>query len=135
MEQYKIEVKGIVKLNDKYLIIKKWYDDRIVDPYQWEFIDGKVLFGEEPDTAVLRLINENTGLFVSVNKILYTWNYMLGDVCNLGIAYLCEAQDDEVTLSEELHDYEWITKDQFAEYISNNRMLDDINKAFERYNM
>ena len=46
MNAYRILVKGIVKKDDRYLIVEKWYDDNIMDPYQWEFLDGEAEFGE-----------------------------------------------------------------------------------------
>ena len=39
MDQIVIKVKGIVKHEDKYLVVKQWYDDRILDPYRCQFID------------------------------------------------------------------------------------------------
>ena len=39
MNRYAIIVKGIVRYEDKYLLVQRWYDDRIEDPYQWEFVD------------------------------------------------------------------------------------------------
>lgn len=129
MEKYKILAKGIVKSDDKYLIVQKWYDDRISDPYQWEFIDSKVDFGESPDKAVIRIISENTGIIASINRILYTWSFMVGEVCNIGIAYECIACSEEVCLSEELTDYCWITKEEFSNYIKNEMLLNDVKKC------
>ncbi|HEX3020865.1 MAG TPA: NUDIX domain-containing protein [Lachnospiraceae bacterium] len=129
MEKYRILVKGIVKNVNSYLIVEKWYDDRIQNPYQWEFIDGKINFGESPDKAVVRLIHENTGLNVQIDRILYTWSFMVGEVCNIGISYLCLTGMEDVLLSEELHDYKWIRKEDFHKYIENNAMLEDIEKA------
>ena len=129
MEKYKLIVKGIVKSDDKYLIIKKWYDDRISDPYQWEFIDGKVEFGESPDKAVVRIIGEDTGVMAAINRILYTWSFMVGDVCNIGIAYECIGCSDAVFLSEELSDYCWIKKEEFHNYIKNEMLLKDVQKS------
>lgn len=40
MNKYRILVKGIVQKGNRYLTVEKWYDDNIVEPYQWEFIDG-----------------------------------------------------------------------------------------------
>ena len=40
MNRFGIKLKGIVKKEDKFLILQKWYDDRITEPYQWEFVDG-----------------------------------------------------------------------------------------------
>lgn len=40
MDKYRILVKGIVQCQDHYLVVEKWYDDRIFDPlsvgiYRW----------------------------------------------------------------------------------------------------
>ena len=129
MEKYKIMVKGIVQFEDKYLIVERWYDDRVVDPYQWEFIDGKLIFGEIPEKGVQRLIFENTGLSVLINRILYTWSFMVGDVCNIGISFLCISIQDEVIFSEEINDYKWVKKDELVNYIDNKAILADIDKA------
>ena len=131
MNAYRILVKGIVKRDDKYLIIEKWYDDNIMDPYQWEFLDGEAEFGESPDVAVIRMIQEQTGLTAGVDRILYTWTFMVGSVCNLGLTYLCytDMEEDDVQLSEDLHDCRWVSADEFGEFISNQRMLEDIEKA------
>ncbi len=131
MNAYRILVKGIVKRDDKYLIVEKWYDDNIMDPYQWEFLDGEAEFGESPDVAVVRMIQEQTGLTAEVDRILYTWTFMVGSVCSLGLTYLCytDMEEDDVQLSEDLHDCRWVSADEFSEFISNQRMLEDIEKA------
>lgn len=131
MNAYRILVKGIVQKDDRYLVVEKWYDDNISQPYQWEFLDGEAEFGESPDAAVIRLISEQTGLTAEVDRILYTWTFMIGSVCNLGLAYLCftEMNEDSVLLSEELNDSRWITSEEFEEYITNKRMLEDLEKA------
>ena len=131
MNAYRILVKGIVKKDDKYLIVEKWYDDNIIDPYQWEFLDGEAEFGESPDAAVVRLIQEQTGLTSVVGRVLYTWTFMVGSVCNLGLSYLCytEMDEDSVVLSEDLNDSRWITEEEFELYITNKRMLQDLEQA------
>lgn len=129
MDKYRIIVKGIVKNLDKYLIVNKWFDDRIQDPYQWGFIDGQINFGESPDKAVVRIINENTGLCVQVDHVLYTWSFMTGDVFTIGISYLCLSGMDEVVLSEDLHNYKWIQKEDIYDYIENQDLIDDIEQV------
>ncbi|MBH1940163.1 NUDIX domain-containing protein [Mobilitalea sibirica] len=127
MNKYRILVKGIVKYEDKYLVVKKWYDDRISEPYQWEFIDGHIEFKESPDKAVLRHIYDQTGLSVVIDKILYTWTFMTGDVYNIGISYLCLTTIDSITLSEELTDYRFIHREEFEHYLS-KKVLEDFEK-------
>ena len=53
-----LRVKGIIKKDGKYLLIKRWVDDRIPDPFVWEFVDMEVNFGEAPDEAMLRAMEE-----------------------------------------------------------------------------
>ncbi len=129
--RYRILVKGIVHRGNEFLTVQKWYDDNIIEPYQWEFIDGVAEFGESPDAAVVRVIQEQTGLTSVVDRILYTWTFMIGSECNLGIAYLCltDMEEEDVILSEELNDAKWIDPEQFGKYISNKRMLEDLERA------
>lgn len=128
MKKYRILVKGIVKMDDRYLIVRKWFDDRVEQPYQWGFIDGVIEFGEEPDKAVLRHIQEQTFLTTTIDRILYTWTFTTGDTFNIGISYLCIATLDAVQLSEELVDYKWIKKEEFEQYID-KRILEDIERS------
>jgi len=129
MDKYKVMVKGIVQCEDKFLVVKRWYDDRISDPYQWEFVDGNVVFGEALEKAVLRNVEEKTGIDACISKIMYTWTFMVGEVCNIGVAFLLLTAGDQVTLSEDLIEYKWISKDEFADYIENKNVLKDIQKA------
>lgn len=129
MDKYRIIVKGIVQYDNKYLLVEKWYDDRIMNPYQWEFIDGKLEFGEQPEKGAIRIIAEKTGLSVQIDRLLYTWSFMVGDVCNIGISFLCLCANSDVILSEDLNDYIWVTKNEFENYIDNQSILADIEKA------
>jgi nucleoside triphosphatase len=128
LKKYRILVKGIVKNEDKYLVVRKWYDDRIVEPYQWEFVDGVLEFGEIPDQSVIRHVLEQTGLSSTIDKILYTWTFQTGEVFNIGISYLCLTPLDSVILSEDLVEYQWIKREDFASYIS-RKVLADIERV------
>ncbi len=129
MEKYRILVKGIVKRDGKFLLVQKWFDDNIADPYRWEFIDGEAEFGESPDEAVIRIIHEQTGITAFVDRILWTWTVVSGSECSLGIVCRCRIDEDKVILSEELNDAKWIEGMDFEEYIHNKRMLEDLEKA------
>lgn len=128
MNKYRILVKGIVTCGDKYLVVRKWYDDRVAEPFQWEFIDGTIEFTEAPEKAVLRHIFDQTGLSVTIDRLLYTWSFMTGDIHNIGISYLCVATLDNVFLSEELVDYRWIKREEFASYLD-KKVLEDIGRS------
>ena len=121
-------MKGIVKYEDKYLVVSRWYDDRVVEPFQWNFIDGNIEFKEGPDKAVVRHVYEQTGISVSIDRLLYTWSFMTGDVFNIGISYLCLATLETVLLSEELVDYQWIRREEFNHYID-KKIIEDIERS------
>ncbi len=128
MDRYRILVKGVVQYENKYLTVCRWYDDRVAEPYQWGFIDGVIEFGEEPDKAVLRIITEQTGLSATIERILYTWSFMTGEVFNIGISYLCHVPFAEVILSEELVESRWLLKEELESTID-SRVLEDLESA------
>ena len=128
MEKYRIIVKGIIQLEEKYLIVRRWYDDRVLEPYQWGFIDGAIEFGEAPEKAILRNVTEQTGLSVVLDRILYTWSFMTGDVFNIGISFLCRATMAEVLLSEELVESKWVTKEELETFID-RKIIDDLEAS------
>lgn len=125
-----LRVKAIIKKGDKYLLIKRWVDDRIPDPFVWEFIDAEVSHGEAPDDAVLRAIHEILSIDGAViEKMEYTWSSMLGETHCVGIAYICSIPEEEeghIVLSEEYGEYEWVARDDFDKYIENQFVLKDL---------
>lgn len=129
MAGHRIIVKCVVNYANEYLLLKKWYDDRIEDPFQWEFAEGEVEFGESPEHAAERIVAETTGLTAEAARPLYTWQYMLGDVSNIGICYLLYAHDMETVISEEYTEAAWVDRFEFSDYIQNKNMLKDIEKA------
>lgn len=129
MKDAQIIVKGIIKHGDEYLLVKKWYDDRIVEPYEWEFVDARISVGESPDNAVDQLVSDTTFLMVANKKILYTWTYSIEETGYVGLAYLCEVESDIVILNEELHDYKWVKKDEIPDFITNKLILDDVMRV------
>lgn len=128
MAEIYVRVRGIVKKDDKYLLIKHWVDDRIPDPYLWEFVEGEVSFGEAPKDAVLRWMDELLGVSGSIEKVLYTWSKVTGDSQCIGIAFLCsmDGDDSAITLAEEYGEWKWVTREEFEEFISNQYVLDDL---------
>lgn len=129
MTKYGIKIKGILKCDDKFLIVKKWYNDRIEDPYQWEFLDTDLEDGETPEATCLRYVQESTGIDAGISSMPYTWVYKLGDNNYLGIAFLCRVDESPVILSEALSDYKWVSADELPNYINNGHVLEDMREA------
>ena len=129
MESLRVKVKGIVKDEDKYLIVRQWYDDRIMDPYRWQFADGEIEFGEDPAKAVVRVVKEKTGIDVVMDRVLYTWSYQVGERFYVGISYECFALNTDTILCEELQDCMWVKKEEFSKYIDNEAILKDLESC------
>ena len=124
-----ISVVLTIKNGDKFLILQKWYDDRITEPYQWEFVDGDLEYGISPDAYVRQMVNDATGLDAVIDSIPYTWSYELGDMQIIGIAYLCHVDSDMVILSEAVSDFKWVKAEELPEYIENRGVLADLAKT------
>lgn len=129
MAKHRILVKSVINYGSEYLLLKKWYDDRVDDPYQWEFAEGEVEFGESPERAAERIVAEATGLTAEAARPLYTWQYTLGEDSNIGICYLLYAHDMETVISEEYTEAVWVDRFGFANYIQNKMLLKDIERA------
>ncbi|MCD7724017.1 MAG: hypothetical protein LUI12_00440 [Clostridiales bacterium] len=124
-----LRVKGIIKQDNKYLLLKRWVDDRIPDPFVWEFIDAEVEHGQSPDDTVLGAIHELLSVEGRIEKIEYTWSSMLGDTQCVGIAYICsiaEADEENIVLPEEFGEYIWVTREEIPQYIENQYVLKDL---------
>lgn len=123
-----VKVKGIVKYQDKYLLIQKWYDDNIVNPYKWEFVDSVVEPGKGPDDIAVDSVEMGMGIEVEMSKILYTWTYTVGETFHIGIAYLCEADSDIVIMSDDYSKFVWVSSSELEDYIEDKNLIDDLKK-------
>lgn len=125
-----VRVKGIIEKDGKYLLVKHWVDDRIPDPFIWEFIETNCEFGEAPQEAVIRGMDEVLSIECQVKKTLYTWSHVIGDSQCVGITFLCSLEEEEelIKLSEEYGEWKWVDKKEFSNYIENPHILRDLEK-------
>lgn len=129
MKNTYVRVKGIIKKGDTYLLIKRWVDDHIPEPFVWEFIDAEVAHGDAPDETLLQAIREQLSVEGKLEKIVYTWSNLLGDTHCVGIAYLCSIKEEDeanIVLSEDYGEWTWVSREQFADYIENQYVLEDL---------
>lgn len=126
MGKFRIIVKAVVEKEGKYLVVERWYNDCIVEPYQWEFLDGEMEYGEAPEHAAIRLAAEYTGLHTEVLNTLYTWEFTAGEVSTIGITFVCKALNDEIILSDDLLNYKWISKEEIPEVITKRAVIRDM---------
>ncbi|NNU94556.1 NUDIX domain-containing protein [Geobacillus sp. NFOSA3] len=107
-----VAVKGLILYEGKVLIVQRAKDDEIGGG-TWELVGGKVEFGEDLETALVREIKEEVGLDVTVEKILYATTFKTDPTRQVVIlTYLCRSNNRDVVLSKEHIDYRWSTKEQ-----------------------
>ncbi|MBA2872213.1 8-oxo-dGTP diphosphatase [Anoxybacillus calidus] len=125
-----VVVKGLILHEGKVLIVQRAKDDEIGGG-TWELVGGKIEFGEDLETALLREIKEEVGLDVTVEKILYATTFKTDPTRQVVIlTYLCRSNNREVVLSKEHMDYRWSTKEQLR-FLLTREIISD----FERNNV
>ncbi len=111
---------ALVEHDGKYLILKRGYAPK---QGHWDLPGGYIESTEHPADAIKRELKEETGLAVTNLRILASYNTPFGDspddtVNVLGIYYTCQADTDQVTLSDENPEYRWVALDEFPETAS-----------------
>ena len=84
-------------------------------PNTWDLPGGDLDFGEDPNTAITREIEEETGLNVTDLKIFDVEAHIIKEenIHWVTLGYRCVALSTEVVLSEEHNAYKWVTKEEF----------------------
>ncbi|MFL9594405.1 NUDIX domain-containing protein, partial [Aeromonas schubertii] len=67
-------VKGVIFHNGKVLIVQRAKTNRIGHG-KWECAGGKIEFGEDLEAALRREVKEETGLEITVGKVLYATTF------------------------------------------------------------
>jgi len=120
-------VKGVIINEEKVLILKRSEDEE-VGGGTWENVGGKIEFGEDLETALMREIMEETGLDVRVERILYATTFKTSPTRQIVLlTYLCTTDGKEISISTEHMDYLWATEEQLKA-----RLPQEILADFER---
>jgi len=92
---------------------------------EWEIADGGLKFGEDLLEGLYREINEEVGLSVRVDRLLYAMTALISPQRQIvGLTYLSYADSDKVTLSQEHTNFLWVSRNRLVELL-NKSMLDD----------
>ncbi|MBN3555577.1 NUDIX domain-containing protein [Fictibacillus nanhaiensis] len=125
-----VVVKGLIMHQDQFLIVKRSDEDEI-GAGTWECPGGKIEFEEEIIQALIREINEETGLVISVDHILYATTFFTDPTRKVVLlTYLCQADTYEVQLSEEHSAYKWVTQEELKLHLPQT-IIENLYKAKE----
>ncbi|MET3697075.1 8-oxo-dGTP diphosphatase [Bacillus oleivorans] len=125
-----VVVKGVIVNEGKVLLVKRAEEEE-VGGGTWECASGKIEFGEDLETALVREVQEETGLRVTVERILYATTFHPNPTKQVVmLSYLCSSNSKIVTLSKEHTDSRWCSKDEM-----NLLLTPKIIKEFENHDV
>lgn len=116
-------VKGVILHKGKVLLIKRANHVHFGGG-TWEFVGGKLEFGEDLEDGLVREIKEETGLDVNVEKILYAKSIQEPARQLVVLTYLCKCNGNNVILSKEHVEYMWAAKNELLNCLSPVILLD-----------
>lgn len=100
-------VTAIIEKDGKYLLLKRSETNR-TNKNKWQFLEGKLEFGEKPLEALKREIKEETGLELLSADFLDYSSYVVNSPDNsvhmLRLFFKCDVSG-EIKLSEEHNDW------------------------------
>ncbi len=110
-------VKGLVRDRDRFLALELDLGSNKV----WDLPGGKVRYREDPLVALKREVLEETGLEVSVGRLLGTWyffrqgdrNQVVATLFDCGVACRNLVVRQTHHGSETFSQFKWVTKDEF----------------------
>ncbi|OGB72446.1 hypothetical protein A2Y26_01775, partial [candidate division CPR2 bacterium GWD2_39_7] len=108
---FRVSVKGVLKVNHKYLLRKNERDE-------WELIGGKLETGDKSIKSRLKTeFREEAGLRVKVDGHLEPWVYKIGDRRILILPYITEIMSSRKKKSLQNEELGWFI----------NKELDSLN--------
>lgn len=120
-------VAAIIRKRDKILIAQRKKDSKL-EPSRWEFPGGKIEFGEHPEEALVREINEELGIKIQVKKLhtvlSHVYDFRGKKLHVILLVFLTDYVSGEVR-NLDVQDSRWVTKKEMKEFefVSGDRKL------------
>ncbi|MDO8647193.1 MAG: NUDIX domain-containing protein [Candidatus Diapherotrites archaeon] len=118
MDNFGVAVKGFIVDDGKLLLLKR-EPKNVQMPGIWEISGGRLELGESPFDGLKREVLEETGLNVEIVMPLSVRHFTRSDKQTITmIIFLCKPLGNEVKLSKEHTEFEWIPLENAKEKIT-----------------
>ena len=122
MKSFYIAIKGVIKHNDKVLLIKRAKDD--ADGNFWEFPGGRINDAESYSETLQREFREEVGIVdLEMGKLLHMYQLPVNVENSHGLFFLyfkVNTASHEIVLSVEHSEFRWVTKDELIDLPMND---------------
>ncbi len=119
-----IGVKAIIEKDNKILLIKRSAAYGEISN-SWDIPGGRTEFGEEPEEGLKREIKEETGLELETIKLVLDVSTVFKNQEKqiIRVTYLCTVKNNNIQLSHEHTDMQWITKQELKNIEFKDKIL------------
>ena len=104
-------VSAVILHDNKFLCVQKGENKYGYIAYKYEFPGGKVEAGETNEEAVIREIQEELNLKITIVKELSTVRHQYPDFLLVLHNFLCSCDSPEITLTEHIA-FQWLDKSE-----------------------
>ena len=110
----KVAVLAFIEENEKVLLVK-----RAIDPGRgkWACPAGFVEHDEDPADAVIREVNEETGLIVWIEEILEIFPKKDEGLADIVIAYRVSIEGGQIQAADDAEEVGWFGRDELPELV------------------
>ena len=106
-------VAALIWDNDRFLICQRPANK--ARPLLWEYVGGKVEFGETKEEALIRECKEELDITVSVGSVFFDVIHEYPDITIHLTLFSATIADGEIKLLEH-NDYRWITPKEISQF-------------------
>ena len=107
-------VAAVIMHDNEFLCVQRGFNKLDYISEKYEFPGGKLEVGETEQEALIREIDEELKMEITIKGKLITVNHSYPDFQLTMHSYLCSVNSRELTLTEHLG-YKWIRKDELLD--------------------
>ena len=118
MDNFRVAAKSFVIRDGRLLILKRASND-IQKPNIWEIPGGRLKVGEDPKEGIKRETKEETGIDIEILYPINVRHFVRDDGQTITmLIFLCKALHDNVKISEEHSDFDWVVLEKCKEKLT-----------------